>query len=219
MSPPPSVKFDTAVTYRVYLSHRLPPSKKPISSSSSTGGAICPCRTARDIQVPKSQQHLVLRQALAEAASATVASHHALPVDSFSVTIDRAIILWRRRCATKDQNLPGIDVRGGGGGGGDDDGGGCCWAAGADEAIRFWEGHGAAVPVWVEFLVRTPPAERGHAFTLVNKPVPPKGTEIAVHQALVNEEALLRQPSGGSSSSARDTMGGDSTTEEEDDET
>lgn len=207
MSPASSVKLDTAVTYRVYLTHRLPPSK---SSARNSTGTICACRTARDIQVPKSQQRLVLRRALADAASATIASHHALPADSFTVAIDRAIILWRRRCATKDQNLPGIDVRSGGDGDGDGDGDGG-WAS-ADEAIRFWESHGAAVPVWVEFLVRTPPAKRGHAFTLVNKPVPPKGTEIAVHQALVNEEALLRQPNN-ISSSAPDTMSGSTTSE------
>ncbi|KAI3397524.1 hypothetical protein diail_10616 [Diaporthe ilicicola] len=173
MSPHPVVKLDTPVTYRLYLSHRLPPSKK-----GGFVGPICTCRTARTVQVPKSQQRLVLRQTLAKAASLEVARHHALPLDSFTVAIDRAVMLFRRGCAAKDQNLPGVDIR-------SED----SWPD-AEEAIEYWSHHGLAVPVWIEFYVRSPP-DRGHSFTSASKAVPPKGNEIAIHQALANEEARI----------------------------
>ncbi|KUI64590.1 hypothetical protein VM1G_00632 [Cytospora mali] len=212
MSPRPTVKLDTPVTYRIYLSHRLPPSKK----SGTAVGPICNCRTAWAVQVPKSQQHLALRQTLAQAASKMVAGHHALPPDSFSVVVDRAVVLYRHARAASDQNLPGVDIR-------DDE----RWAQ-AEEAARFWTGHGLAVPVWVEFYATTPP-DRAHSFTLPGRAPPgPKGNEIAVHQALANEEAQIRQvrvpltPTGtvttvGGSTSSE--CGHSSTGSEDDDET
>ncbi|KAG8166072.1 hypothetical protein KVR01_004624 [Diaporthe batatas] len=161
MSPRPAVKLDTPVTYRLYLSHRLPASKK-----GGFAGPICACRTAKMIQVPKSQQRLVLRQTIARAASQEVATRHALPLDSFTVAIDRAVMLFRRGCAADDQNLPGVDIR-------NED----SWPD-AEEAIQYWSHHGLAVPVWIEFYVKSPP-DRGHSFSLPRKAVPPRGNEIA----------------------------------------
>lgn len=257
MSPQSGVKLDTPVTYRVYLCHRLPSSKKPTTTTTTTttarssnrhhhhlshpqsAGAVCACRTARTIQVPRAQQALVLRQALAQAASVLVSRHHALPPGSFSVVIDRALVLTprgRRHPCRGDQDLPGVDIRGAGtawwwgpGGGkggngnnGSDGAGGKGGGGGVEEAVRFWEGgrgrswpgnDGAAVPVWVEFVVRTPPAERGHAFQVT--PSASRGTEVAVLQALANEEAYLRLKSGGGSQGASPaalgTVGGSTT--------
>ena len=196
MSPRPAVKLDTPVTYRLYLSHRLPPSKK-----GGFVGSICACRTAKVIQVPKSQQRLVLRQTLAKAASLEVARHHALPLDSFTVAIDRAVMLFRRGCAADDQNLPGIDIR-------RED----SWPD-AEEAIQYWSYHGLAVPVWIEFYVKSPP-DRGHSFSFPSKAVPPRGNEIAIHQALANEEAqILRLRSGSSTTSSTAIAGGSTASE------
>lgn len=196
MSPRPAVKLDTPVTYRLYLSHRLPPSKK-----GGLVGPICACRTAKTIQVPKSQQRLVLRQAIARAASLEVARHHALPPDSFTVAIDRAVVLFRRGRAEEDQNLPGVDIRGGD-----------SWP-GAEEAVRFWSHHGLAVPVWVEFYARSPP-DRGHSFALPSKAAPPRGNEIAVHQALANEEAQIPRLGDTSSTASSTVIASGSTTSE-----
>lgn len=220
MSPRSAVKLDTPVTYRVYLSHRLPPGKKD-----GAVGPICNCRTTWAVQVPRSQQRQALRPALARAASAMIAGHHALPPGTFSVAVDRAVILYRRGRAVTDQDLPGVDIRGGSGsnsisGGGDDDNdnddddNNGCWAD-AEEAVRFWTGHGLAVPVWVEFYARTPP-ERAHSFITVpgdgGKTAPPKGNEIAVHQALANEEArIFRGRDVSSPSTSCPTVGGSTT--------
>lgn len=252
MPPQPGVKLDTPVTYRVYLCHRLPSSTKPTTTTTTTSssnnhrrhhhphtqsaGAVCACRTARTIQVPRAQQAVVLRQALAQAASALVSRHHALPPGSFSIVIDRALVLTprgRRRPCRGDQDLPGVDIRGAGtawwwgpggkggnGGNGHGSGGAGGAGGGVEEAVRFWEGgrgwpesDGAAVPVWVEFVVRTPPAERGHAFQVT--PSVPRGTEVAVLQALANEEAYLRLKSGdgsqGASPATLGTVGGSTT--------
>ncbi|KAH8783401.1 hypothetical protein F5883DRAFT_637654 [Diaporthe sp. PMI_573] len=194
MSPRPAVKLDTPVTYRLYLSHRLPPSKK-----GGLVGPICACRTAKIIQVPKSQQRLVLRQTLARAASLEVARHHALPLDSFTVALDRAVMLFRRGRAADDQNLPGVDIR-------TED----SWPD-AEEAIQFWSHHGLAVPVWIEFYVKSPP-DRGHSFILPRKAVPPRGNEIAVHQALANEEAQILRLRDSSSTASSTAIPSGSTT-------
>lgn len=196
MSPRPTVKLDTPVTYRLYLSHRLPPSKK-----GGFVGPICACRTAKTIQVPKSQQRLVLRQTIAKAASLEVARHHALPLDSFTVAIDRAIMLFRRGCAEKDQNLPGVDIR-------SED----SWPD-AEGAIQFWSHHGLAVPVWIEFYVKSPP-DRGHSFSFPSKAVPPRGNEIAIHQALANEEAQIPRLHDTSSTASSTVIPSGSTTSE-----
>lgn len=196
MSPRPTVKLDTPVTYRLYLSHRLPPSKK-----CGFVGPICACRTAKTIQVPKSQQRLVLRQTIAKAASLEVARHHSLPLDSFTVAIDRAIMLFRRGCAEKDQNLPGVDIR-------SED----SWSD-AEGAIQFWSHHGLAVPVWIEFCVKSPP-DRGHSFSFPSKAVPPRGNEIAIHQALANEEAQIPRLHDTSSTASSTVIPSGSTTSE-----
>lgn len=196
MSPRPTVKLDTPVTYQLYLSHRLPPSKK-----GGFVGPICACRTAKTIQVPKSQQRLVLRQTIAKAASLEVARHHALPLDSFTVAIDRAIMLFRRGCAEKDQNLPGVDIR-------SED----SWPD-AEGAIQFWSHHGLAVPVWIEFYVKSPP-DRGHSFSFPSKAVPPRGNEIAIHQALANEEAQVPRLHDASSTASSTVIPSGSTTSE-----
>lgn len=176
------------MTYRLYLSHRLPPSKK-----GGLVGPICACRTAKTIQVPKSQQRLVLRQAIARAASLEVARHHALPPDSFTVAIDRAV--------EEDQNLPGVDIRSGDS------------SPDAEEAVRFWSHHGLAVPVSVEFYARSPP-DRGHSFAQPSKAAPPRGNEIAVHQALANEEAQIPRLRDTSSTASSTVIASGSTTSE-----
>ncbi|KAJ0118394.1 hypothetical protein J7T55_009177 [Diaporthe amygdali] len=196
MSPQPVVKLDTPVTYRLYLSHRLPASRKGCFM-----GPICTCRTVKTVQVPKSQQRLVLRQTLARAASLEVARHHALPLDSFTVAIDRAVMLFRRGCAAKDQNLPGVDIR-------SED----SWSD-AEEAIQYWSQHGLAVPVWIEFYVKSPP-DRGHSFTIPSKAVPPKGNEIAIHQALANEEAQIPRLRDSPSTASSTVIASGSTTSE-----
>ena len=162
-------------------------------------GRICACRTAKIIQVPKSQQRLVLRQTLARAASLEVARHHALPLDSFTVALDRAVMLFRRGRAADDQNLPGVDIR-------TED----SWPD-AEEAIQFWSHHGLAVPVWIEFYVKSPP-DRGHSFILPRKAVPPRGNEIAVHQALANEEAQILRLRDSSSTASSTAIPSGSTT-------
>lgn len=228
------VRLDSAVTYKVYLCHRLPHSRRKAdasNNSSSINGlseSICTCRATRTIQVPKSQQHLVLRHALVQAASVVASRHHELHPASFSVVVDRAIVLLRGRRASSDQDLPGVDIRGetcsGEGDGKSLDNVDVAAAdrsrceKGMDEAVRFWrDKHGAAVPVWVEFTMRMPPAERGHAIVLSpggssRRRGLPRGTEVAVHQALANEEALIRSKSA-VSLQAQDTVGGSTTSE------